>query len=313
MNANQLLSVMKNPSPYEISYCDPATPQNSKLLKRGTALTKRSIGTVRDEGRRGGFTLVELLIGMVVSFIVIGGAMLVMTSMARSHNTQLRVQALSKNGVSTLDYLASYIRLTGFDPTGLAGAGFGCEIDNDNAAIPYAVEYDWNEKQIAFTIDQGRCSGTDCSNYRTVTKINSNPGGPDGKIDQHWEERIVFAFDNDNSRIIRRNMSHHQKIVVENIDAMHVDYLDSNGAPTTKADEIASVEITLVVVEPATNDTISSHIDTEFYKTRLGTELTLASGRPNPPEETLPDPLPESYKLHRKLLSARVPTENNIL
>jgi type II secretory pathway pseudopilin PulG len=310
MNDNRFLPVMKNPSPYEISYGDPATPQNSKLLKQGTALTKRSIGTVRDEGRQGGFTLVELLIGMVVSFIVIGGAMLVMTSMARSHNTQLRVQALSKNGVSTLDYLASYIRLAGYDPTGFAGAGFGCEItDNDGTT----VDYDWTAEQIAFTIDQGRCGGTNCSNYRTVTRISSNPGGPNGEIDDHWEERVVFAYDNDNSRIIRRNMAHARFTLVENIDAMHVDYLDSDGDPTTKADEIAWVEITLVVIEPPTNGNVLSHIDTEFYKTRLETELTLASGRPNPPEDPLPDPLPESYKLHRKLLSAKVPAENNIL
>jgi type II secretory pathway pseudopilin PulG len=282
--------------------------RKSKQSRKHHLIAKMGGGTFSNEGRQCGFTLVELLVGMVVTFIVIGGMMWVITAMERSHSAQIRTQTMNKDGVSTLDYLAHYIMLAGYDPTGFVDAGFGCEIDNDSAVPPYAVEYEWNEEQIALTINQGQCgTPSDCVNNPYTT---TGTGGANGILDDHWEERVVFGYDNDNSRIIRRRMDHSRLTLVENIDAMHVDYLDIDGNPITHAGEIAWVEITLVVVEPANSGSDSSVVDNDHYTTPGGTYLTLASGRPNPPGP-LPDPLPQSYKLHRKLLSARVPALNN--
>ncbi len=160
-----------------------------------------------------GFTLSELLIALVVSGIVVAGAVVVFTKMVRYHNTQTRITKTEQNLRAALFYLERYIRMAGYDPTDEAGAGFTTILSNE----------------IQFTMDKG-----DGTNGNEV---------PDGKINDFWEEQIAFKLDvND----LKRNKSGAWWVVADDIDALNFVYLDSGSNVTTNSADVRSVQVTIV-------------------------------------------------------------------
>ncbi|HBH28844.1 MAG TPA: hypothetical protein DDX99_08390 [Desulfofustis sp.] len=223
-----------------------------------------------------GFTLMELMVGMVVSMAVVAGSVTVYISMVRGHNNQVKVVAMQQNLRATMDYLERNIRMAGYDPFGFAGAGFSAEV----AGTTYEVKSD----EISFTADQGRISGSD---------FDYNPNGT---IDNHWNENFVFNLintaGNQSSTLHRLNAAGVPVELAENIDCLNFVYLDQAGnviaAPVASADfdDIAAVQITLVGTFGAAPGLGTPYTDTTVYRNKQMDLLNLQSGA-NPPNDSI--------------------------
>ncbi len=165
-----------------------------------------------------GFTLSELLVAMVVSGIVVAGTVAIFTNMVRNYNTEHRILSMQQNLRSTMDYLERYIRMAGYDPSEQAGAGFETMLSN----------------QIRFTLDKGRPDAG--------TGIDQEPNGV---IDDHWEEQVEFILDDD-FRLHRINAGGTRVLLANNIEVINFIYLDEGGDMTTNAQDVRSVQVTLV-------------------------------------------------------------------
>jgi prepilin-type N-terminal cleavage/methylation domain-containing protein len=154
-----------------------------------------------------GFTLIELLIAMVVSGMIVGGTVAIFQTMVRDHNTQVKILAMQQNLRATMGYLERYIRMAGYDPTGLADAGFTTMLSNN----------------VAFTSD------LDSSGITT---------------DADWEENLEFKLEDDVLK--RTDMGGSDRTLAENIEVFNVVYLDKDGVPTSAADDVSSLQVTLV-------------------------------------------------------------------
>ena len=167
--------------------------------------------------KQAGFTLVELLMAMVVAGVVVAGTTLVFRTMVRQHNTEARNVTMQQNLRATMGYIERYIRMAGYDPTGSAGAGFTTILSND----------------IAFTMDKGALVGGAVNNK------------PNGKIDNHWDEKVEFKSDA-NNRLVRVDSSGTSQLLAEDIEVVNFVYLDRAGMPTTNASDVRTVQVSIV-------------------------------------------------------------------
>lgn len=71
-----------------------------------------------------GFTLVELLIAMLVGSVIMAAVMTSFQSQHKVYLAQDEVVAMQQNARVAMDMLVRDIRMAGYDPTGVAGAGF---------------------------------------------------------------------------------------------------------------------------------------------------------------------------------------------
>ena len=91
--------------------------------------------TVR--GAERGFTLVELLVGTVVSVIVVGGAVALSSQVQGGYRRQLEAAAAEQEGRYALDWIGKYVRGAGNNPFNRAVT------QCPGAATPYAaIDFD---------------------------------------------------------------------------------------------------------------------------------------------------------------------------
>ncbi len=98
----------------------------------------------KHKNRESGFTLVELMIAMTAGVLVMAAVMTSFISQHRSYLAQDDVVEMQQNGRVAMDMFTREIRIAGFDPTGIAGAGI-------NTA---------NQGQLSFTQDITDNAGT---------------------------------------------------------------------------------------------------------------------------------------------------------
>jgi type IV pilus assembly protein PilW len=169
-----------------------------------------------------GFTFVELVIAIGISGIVLAGIYSMYRSQLRSHTTQRHVVEMQQNIRAAMYYLEKHIRMAGYDPMRSANAGIG-------GAFPAGFE---NE------------GGKILANYLSLT---SDIDG-DGQIDSNSDEEVV-AFRLNGSRLEKFSTGAIRwQLIADNIDALNFVYLngDDPPVPTWDADEIRSVQVTLV-------------------------------------------------------------------
>jgi type IV pilus assembly protein PilW len=169
-----------------------------------------------------GFTIVELLVAMVVSFLALGAIYSTFLNQHKSYLVQEEISAMNQNLRIALFYVEREIRMAGCDPTG-----------NANARIITA-----NANKIRFTEDvRGDLDGSDS----------------DGATDDANED-ITYCLKANN---LVKNTGGGNQMVVQNIDALDFVYLDGSsppnvlnpdgsGVPDESLDQIKSVEVTLV-------------------------------------------------------------------
>ena len=169
-----------------------------------------------------GFTIVELLVAMVVSFLALGAIYSTFLNQYKSYVVQEETAVMHQNLRIALFYMQRDIRMAGCDPTGSAKA----RVITANAT------------SINFTEDvRGNLDGSDS----------------DGDTDDA-NENITYCLKENN---LVKNTGGGNQLVVQNIDALDFAYLDGssppnvlnpNGSsvPNENLDQIRSVEVTIV-------------------------------------------------------------------
>jgi type IV pilus assembly protein PilW len=182
-----------------------------------------------------GVTLIELMIGMTIFLLVLGGIYSTFQSQHKSYLMQEEVAAMQQNIRASMFYMTKEIRMAGCDPTGNAGAGIVTA----------------NANSISFTEDiRGDADGSD----------------PDGATNDP-NESIAYALSGNN---LVRNTGGGNQVVAENIDALDFVYLDENGNSTATLTDIRSVEITIVA---RTGRALRATKNNNLYYNQQGTQI----------------------------------------
>jgi prepilin-type N-terminal cleavage/methylation domain-containing protein len=86
----------------------------------------------------GGFSLLELLVGLAIASIAMAAVVGVFTTLTRSYTTQTASAGLQQKARASLDYMAQNIRMAGLNPKRLSGAGI---ISADADSIEFNLEH----------------------------------------------------------------------------------------------------------------------------------------------------------------------------
>jgi len=163
-----------------------------------------------------GFTLTELMVAMVLTSVVMGAVYSTYYSQQKSAAVQEQVSGMQQSLRMAMYYMESEIRMAGYDPTGTAGAG----IQTPNAS------------SIRFTMDIAGAAN----------------GDGDGALDDPGED-ITYALydaDGDGDTDLGRDTGSGNVLFAENIDALNFIYLDEENDVTGSANDIRSVQISVV-------------------------------------------------------------------
>lgn len=160
---------------------------------------------------KGGFTLVELLVSIVIAGVISGAVYGTYQSQQRSYTVQEQVAVMQQNLRNALYHLEHDIRMTGFDPLTGSGAGI-LDAQADTIQI-----------------------GMDINN-------DADTGQPDGDIGDP-NENVTYALNTVSGvqRLERNNQP-----VADFIDALDFVYLDGDGNVTAVTDDVRSIQITVV-------------------------------------------------------------------
>lgn len=198
-----------------------------------------------------GFTIVELLVGMVVSLLAMGAVYSTFLSQHKSYLVQDQVAAMQQNLRAAMFYMQREIRMAGCDPYNQAGAG----IITANA--------------ISF-------------NFSEDVRGDNVGDPPDGNLNDP-NENITYSLNGGN---LVRNTGGGNQVVAQNIDALDFVYLTGasppvvlnpggGNVPAGSENQIRSVEITIVA---RTGRALLPSIDNNTYLNQRGTQIL---GPPN--------------------------------
>jgi type IV pilus assembly protein PilW len=191
-----------------------------------------------------GFTLVELLIGMVVALLAMGAIYTTFLGQHRSYHEQEETAAMQQNLRAAMYYMQREIRMAGCDP--LNTGNFGITTAHANT--------------ITFTED-----------------INNGTVGqpPDGVLQAG--ENITYSWNNGN--LVRSVGGGGNQLVAQNINALDFVYLNGSsvvlnpGGGNVAAgseNQIRSVEITVVA---RTGRSLTPTTDNNTYVNQRGTTI----------------------------------------
>ena len=168
-----------------------------------------------------GFTLIELMVGMVVSMMIIAAIYASHRSQSEANLTQQMITEMHQNARAAMFSMVRDIRSAGYDPTG-----------NTNASIIIA-----DDDQIEFTID------------RNADGDFTTPDPPPDDLDPN--ERIAYSLTDEN--LGRSIWGAVPQTVAENIEILNFVYLNEDGNPigpvpldAANIALIRSVQITLI-------------------------------------------------------------------
>ncbi len=216
-----------------------------------------------------GFTLVEMMVAIVLSFMAIVGFYKSFVAFAGVAGSHEQVSEMGQNLRVGIDHLTREIRLAGFvgsERWKNVQAGF-LVAENDNLRMTRDLR-------------GGGDDGIDNDRDGLVDEADEEELG-DGELDDNYEDIIYqLAGPNDNGSfdLQQLDINGASDTVIENVDALNFVYLDKNGqplalpadgadasttAPVSRLDEIRSIEITLVV---RTTRGDRAYRDTRFYR-----------------------------------------------
>jgi type IV pilus assembly protein PilW len=196
---------------------------------------------------REGFSLIEVLIAMACSSIVVAALYQMFHSQQKSYLQQDDIAEMQQNLRAGLYLMTKDIRTAGFDPTGLANAGFVTDFEAPNEIFDPDVNYAVDTNVIAFTIDDDG----------------------DGNIQANDNEQIAYRLNNNNLERYSASRASWEPIA-NNVDALNFVYLDSDGNVTVITDNIHSVEVTMLV---RSNDKDIKYINKKTYKNKQDEEI----------------------------------------
>lgn len=162
--------------------------------------------------RQGGFTVVDILVGLAIASVLMVAMVSLFTTLGRSYTTQsvaAGVQHVTRAGI---DEMVMHIRMAGFNPLRIADVG---------------IQDDYTDKKIRFTAD------IDVS----------------GVIGDADDEDIAYIFE-DNK--LKRQVDGGNKItLVDNVSDFALSYLTADEKDPGDVSEIRTVIVSMTVTEPA--------------------------------------------------------------
>jgi prepilin-type N-terminal cleavage/methylation domain-containing protein len=210
------------------------------------ALPRRGVG---GGSRQSGFSLVELVVGLMLMSLVLTSIYSVFTTLTfacLAQNVAADVQQVTRVG---LDYIVREIRMAGLDPLGTAGAGI---------------------EEITATGNKLRFSADRCDQPIGGSGSCDNPA-PNGTLEDK-SERVTYFYDRPNRKLQRCLYEAWDTVLPDGVDAAATcqaiitnvvpnpdgtklfTFLDGDGAEKTDNSErhlVRTVRISLTVEEPA--------------------------------------------------------------
>ena len=203
--------------------------------------TMRTQRRVTASGKNGGFTLVELLVGLLISGIIMTGLYITFSNQQRHYRAQLDVTAMQQNIRASLNLLSSDIRMAGFEEWGVGQAEivaarpdllyFTVDLNEDgdvNDAGEH-IAYDLYDPSITPTAYNASWTGGTLlgrSTGNATFGVSELPAAGSG----HWEVNGHSPADE----------------AIDNIERLEFFYLDEDGAPTTTATAIRTVVVSIL-------------------------------------------------------------------
>jgi type IV pilus assembly protein PilW len=200
-----------------------------------------------------GFTLVEMMVAIVLSFMAIVVFYKSFVAFAGVAGTQEQTSEMGQNLRVGMDHLAREIRL----------AGFVRSMRSENVQAGFLVAEN-DSLRMTRDLRGGGDDGIDNDRDGLVDEADEEDLG-DGELDDNYEDIIyLLAGPNTNGSfdLQQLDINGASDTVIENVDALNFVYLDKSGqplavpadganvsttAPVSRLNEIRSVEITLVV------------------------------------------------------------------
>lgn len=146
--------------------------------------------------RNNGFTIAEILIGMLIGTIVMGAIYSTYVIQSKSSVVQDQVSEMQQNLRAALYMMGKEIRMAGFNPVDAADPNLGITTPSTNS-ITFAADFDGNgtldgDETITYSIPAG------------TTDLCRNDGGGDVVLAENIEDLgFAYAFDdNDNDSVL---------------------------------------------------------------------------------------------------------------
>ena len=172
------------------------------------------------KNKENGFTLIELLIAMTIGLIILGALSSTFIIQRKTYAIQEQTVEMVQTGRAAMDMMSREIRMAGYDPSGLAGAG-----------IVSAVT---DKIYITMDITGGESDGIDNDGDGNVDEADEDKFG-DGVLDDSNEHIVYDIYDNKLGRTVGSSANvnnpsvppYHQP-VAENIQSVEFKYWDDS-------------------------------------------------------------------------------------
>jgi type II secretory pathway component PulJ len=164
--------------------------------------------------RQGGFTVVDILVGLAIASVLMVAMVSLFTTLGRSYTTQsvaAGVQHVTRAGI---DEMVMHIRMAGFNPLRIADVG---------------IQDDYTDKMIRFTAD-----------------INAS-----GVIGDADDENIAYIFEDNKLKRQVDGVDNPKNILVDNVSDFALSYLTADEKDPGDVSEIRTVIVSMTVTEPA--------------------------------------------------------------
>jgi len=171
----------------------------------------------RQMSSNAGFTLIELMIAIAIFSLVIAGVMGAFWEQLRSHNTQQQILGMQQNARAAMYYIATEMRMAGYDPSGTSGAG----LDPD-AAVRTTTTF-------SMDITGGEGDGRDNDEDGTFDEADEAIYGNGDTLADN--EEITYAMNT--GQIIRTDQAGNDQVLADNIDVLDFVYHGINPVDPT--------------------------------------------------------------------------------
>jgi prepilin-type N-terminal cleavage/methylation domain-containing protein len=162
----------------------------------------------------GGFSLLELLVGLAIASIAMLAVVSVFTTLTRSYTTQTASAGLQQKARAGLDYMAQNIRMAGLNPKRLSGAGI---ISANASSLEFNLDRNLN----------GVMENTDEEHIR----FSFDPA------DRQIDEELYVGWGNESKQPL-----------VGDVTDLTFNYFDQNGDLLDAAPDVADIRIVEIFV-----------------------------------------------------------------
>ena len=186
--------------------------------------------------KKSGFTLIEILIGMVLTSIVSIGIFQAYNSQQRSQIAQQQSVDMQQNIRAAMMIMTKDIRTAGYDPNGTSEAGI-LRIGDGSSA----------DERLRFT----RVADDDGFDNATIDSdgddlVDTGDGTVDETDELQYIEYYLFDSKDDGTMDLGRRNGARLDAIVQNIQSLNFVYRGADGGIVSDGEDVRFIEITIV-------------------------------------------------------------------